>query len=125
MKEYPTPTAKGDTCMKSKRYAQGGHPLTLVVGVEEGVIEPPADYAWPNKEKGLWRTPDCGRRGGQPEDYLERMADGDYSRPTTGTQIELTLKDQIRHSGLYPAQAKKDKGGQCSKGSLTPIGLNG
>lgn len=46
-KEYPTPTAKGDTCMKTKRYAQGGHPLTLVVGVEEGVVEPPENYAWP------------------------------------------------------------------------------
>ena len=48
------------------------------------------------------------------------MAEGNFLRPTTGTVIQLTLGDQVRHSGLYPAQSRPEDGGSIQKGHLQP-----
>lgn len=49
--EYPTPTATADLCMHTKRFAQGGTPLTLVVGLKEGLLHEIGggmrDYSFP------------------------------------------------------------------------------
>lgn len=92
-KEYPTPTAKGDTCMKTKRYAQGGHPLTLVVGVEEGVIEPPEDYAWPRKQ---YPTPTTQ----ETEHPQAELTETGRRKTGNGNSHSLNLADTIRTGGV-------------------------
>jgi len=93
-----------------------GHPVELTLENQIRIRESENRVA--GKEN--WRTPDCERRGGQPERYLERMAEGNFRRPTTGTVIQLTLADQVRHSGLYPAQSKEEEQGSIQKGQLSP-----
>ena len=114
-KEYPTPTAKGDTCMKTKRYAQGGHPLTLVVGVEEEVIEPPEDYAWPRKQ---YPTPTTQ----ETEHPQAELTETGRRKTGNGNSHSLNLADTIRtgvqhdHSFPTPGTTGFSNGsGNCEK----------